>query len=301
MNNNKASASGFDLEQLINLIVQRLFPRWYARQAVKEMSFPEISEINPKSYLCHRWLSLTSAHEAAAESLNNSHQQWHSLADLLKKLIVENEYPQSLSIAAINGVKVSQCDQDYRDLITYGLEQANQIPQFTDNEYKRNITLAFPEKQQPFYVCYREWDGRYFFINQDEPRHLAALLIQGKKQQRDYKLICTVNVESVQGRMLERLRSGFWMLLMKREFAYQLYQLMNQGKLACEIAEFEWRRSDLVFFITRKTDPIANEIIVNLLANHSSKQIIDWGLFLNRAHFPFQSTPYIPDNENILQ
>ena len=301
MNNEKASASGFDLEQLINLIVQRLFPRWYARQAVKEMSFPELGEINPKSFLCHRWLSLSSAHEAAAESLVGSDKQWHSLADLLKKLIIENEYPQSLSIAAIDGVKISQCDHDYRDLIHYGQQQADQIPQFTDNEYNRNITLAFPEKQQPFYVCYREWDGRYYFINQDEPRHFAALLMQGKNQQRDYKLTCTINVESIQGRMLERLRSGFWMLLMKREFAYQLYQLMNQGKLACEIAEFEWRRSDLVFFITRKTDPVANEIMVNLLANHSSKQIIDWGLFLNRAHFPFQNTPYLPDSENSVQ
>lgn len=289
MEKGTAPNSGFDLEKFINLIVQRLFPRWYARQAVKEMVLPSIGNINPESYLCHRWLSLTSAHKAAANSLLSSAKQWHSLAELLQKLVVENEYPRSLSISAIDGVKVSECDLDYPNLISYGQEQANQIPQETENEYNRNITLAFPEKKQPFYVCYREWDGRYFFINEDEPRHLAALLIQGQKQQRDYSLACNINVESIQGRMLDRLRSGFWMLLMKREFAYQLYQLVNQGRLDCEIAEFEWRRSDLVFFIARKNEKSLNEIILNLLVNHSSSQVLDWGQFLNHAHFPFKN------------
>lgn len=289
MKKGRTSTSEFDLEKIINVIVQRLFPRWYARQAAKEMVFPAIGDINPHSYLCHRWLSLTSAHKAASDSLLSSNQQWHSLADLLQKMVIENEYPRSLSISALDGVKVSECDSDYHNLISYGLEQANQIPQETDNEYNRNITLAFPERKKPFYVCYREWDGRYFFINDDEPRHLAALLIQGNKQQRDYHLDCNINVESVQGRLLGRLRSGFWMLLMKREFAYQLYQLVDQARLDCEIAEFEWRRSDLVFFIARKNEKALNDIILNLLSNHSSKQILDWGQSLNNAHFPFQS------------
>jgi hypothetical protein len=285
----KVSISGFDLEKFINLIVQKLFPRWYARQAVKEMVLPVIGNINPHSYLCHRWLSLTSAHKAASDSLLNSNQQWHSLADLLQKMVIENEYSRSLPISALDGIKVSECDLDYPSLISYGLEQANQIPQETDNEYNRNITLAFPEKKKPFYVCYREWDGRYFFINDDEPRHLAALLIQSKKQKRDYSLDCYINVESVQGRMLDRLRSGFWMLLMKREFAYQLYQLVDQARFDCEIAEFEWRRSDLVFFIARKNEKALNEIILNLLSNNTSKQILDWGQSLKNSHFPFQS------------
>ncbi len=289
MSKEKAAETGFDLEQFINLIAQRLFPRWYARHAVKELELPDIDDINPKSYLCHRWLSLISVHEAAAESLITSHKQWHSLAELLKKLMVENEYPRSLSISAINGVKVSQCDNDYPDLLSYCSEQANQIPQETENEYKRNITLAFPEAKQPFHVCYREWDGRYYFLNEDEPRHLAALLMQGKKQQRDHNLPCTIHVESIQGRLLDRLRSGFWMLLMKRENAYQLFQLIKQGKLECEIAEFEWRRSDLVFFIARKNEQALNEIILNLLSNHNSKQILDWGRFLSRSHYPFQN------------
>jgi hypothetical protein len=285
----KAADSGFDLEEFINLIAQRLFPRWYARHAVKEIELPVIEDINPKSYLCHRWLSLISVHQAAADSLITSHQQWHSLAELLKKLNSENEYPRSLSISAIQGVKVSQCEEDYPDLLSYAAKQANQIPQETDNEFNRNITLAFPEAKQPFHVCYREWDGRYYYLNEDEPRHIAALLMQCKKQQRDYNLACTIHVESIQGHMLDRLRSGFWMLLMKREYAYQLFQLLKQAKFECEIAEFEWRRSDLVFFIARKNDQALNDIIFTLLSNHNSKQVLDWGRFLSRSHFPFQN------------
>jgi hypothetical protein len=289
VSNEKEAETGFDLEQFINLIAQRLFPRWYARHAVKELELPDLEDINPKSYLCHRWLSLISVHEAAAESLIGGHKRWHSLAELLKKLMIENEYPRSLSISAIHGVKVSQCDDDYPDLLSYCREQANQIPQETENEYKRNITLAFPEAQQPFHVCYREWDGRYYYLNDNEPRHLAALLMQGKRQQRDHNLLCTIHVESIQGRMLDRLRSGFWMLLMKRENAYQLFQLIKQGKLECEIAEFEWRRSDLVFFIARKNEQALNEIILNLLSSHNSNKVLDWGRFLNRSHYPFQN------------
>jgi hypothetical protein len=289
VSNEKTADSGFDLEQFINLIAQRLFPRWYARHAVKEIELPDIEEINPKSYLCHRWLSLINVHQAAADSLITSHQQWHSLAELLKKLSAENEYPRSLSISAIHGVKVSQCEEDFPDLLSYGAEQANQIPQETDNEFNRNITLAFPQAKQPFHVCYREIDGRYYYLNEDEPRHLAALLVQCKKQQKDYSLSCSIHVESIQGRMLDRLRAGFWMLLMKRENAYQLFQLLKQAKFECEIAEFEWRRSDLVFFIARKNDQGLNEIIFNLLSNHNSKQVMDWGRFLSRSHFPFQN------------
>lgn len=289
MDDEKTVDSGFDLEQFINLIAQRLFPRWYARHAVKEIELPAIEEINPKSYLCHRWLSLINVHQAAADSLISSGKQWHSLAELLKKLSIEHEYPRSLSISAINGVKVSQCEEDFPDLLSYGAEQANQIPQETDNEFERNITLAFPQAKQPFHVCYREWDGRYYYLNEDEPRHLAALLIQCKQQQRDHNLACNIHVESIQGRMLDRLRAGFWMLLMKRENAYQLFQLLKQAKFECEIAEFEWRRSDLVFFIARKNDPGLNDIVLNLLSNHNSTQVIDWGRFLSRSHFPFHN------------
>ncbi len=289
MSDSKPADSGFDLEQFINLLAQKLFPRWYARHAVKEIALPDIEAINPESYLCHRWLSIISVHEAAAESLLSAHQKWHPLAELLKKCTTENEYPRKLSITAINGVKTSQCDEDYPDLLSYAQQQADQIPHESEEDFKRNIEQAFAAQEEITHVCYREWDGRYYLINDEEPRHLGALLLQCKDKQRNHNLACNIHVESVQGRILDRIRAGYWLLLMKRENAYQLYQLLKQAKLPCEIAEFEWRRSDLVFFVASKNNQTVNQILFTLLSNHNSKQVIDWGRFLSRSHFPFHN------------
>jgi hypothetical protein len=285
----KLSESGFDLEQFINLLAQKLFPRWYARHAVKEIELAEIEGINPESYLCHRWLSIISVHEAAAESLLSTQQKWHPLADLLKKTVIENEYPRKLSITAIKGVKSSQCDEDYPDLLSYAKQQADQIPHETEEDFKNNIEQAFTSQEGPIHVCYREWDGRYYLMNEEEPRHLGALLLQCDSKQKDHNLACNIHVESIQGRNLDRIRAGYWMLLMKREDAYQLYQLLKPAKLSCEIAEFEWRRSDLVFFIATKTHPVMNQILLTLLSKHNSNQVIDWGRFLSRSNFPFHN------------
>ena len=289
MSDSKSPDSGFDLEQFINLIAQKLFPRWYARHAVKEVELNEMEAINPESYLCHRWLSIISVHEAAAESLLSAHAKWHPLAELLKKTIVDNEYPRKLSITAIKGVKSSQCDDDYPDLLSYAAQQADQIPHETDEDFNNNIEQAFTSEEGLPQICYREWDGRYYLMNTEEPRHLGALLLQCKNKQRDHSLSCNIHVESIQGRILDRIRSGYWMLLMKRENAYQLYQLLKPAKLHCEIAEFEWRRSDLVFFVATKSNPAMNQILLILLSNHNSKQVVDWGRFLSRTHFPFHN------------
>jgi hypothetical protein len=285
----KSQDSGFDLEQFINLLAQKLFPRWYARHAVKEIELGEIETINPESYLCHRWLSIISVHAAAAEGLLSAHEKWHPLAELLKKTIADNEYPRKLSITAIKGVKTSQCDEDYPNLLSYAQQQSSQIPHETENDFTNNIEQAFTTQEGLPQVCYREWDGRYYLMNEEEPRHLGALLLQCHEQKNEHSLSCNIHVESVQGRFLDRIRSGYWMLLMKRENAYQLYQLLKPAKLHCEITEFEWRRSDLVFFVATKTNPTMNQILLTLMSNHNSKQVIDWGRFLSRSNFPFHN------------
>jgi hypothetical protein len=289
VSDSKSSDSGFDLEQFINLLAQKLFPRWYARHAVKEIELTNIEAINPESYLCHRWLSIVSVHQAAAESLLSTHQKWHPLAELLKKALIENEYPRKLSITAIKGVKISQCDEDFPDLLSYAKQQADQIPHETEEDFNNNIEQAFPLQEEPIHVCYREWDGRYYLMNEEEPRHLGALILQCNNKQKNHNLACNIHVESIQGHTLDRIRAGYWILLMKREDAYRLYQLLKPAKLSCEIAEFEWRRSDLVFFIATKTHPVMNQILLSLLSKHSSKQIIDWGRFLSRSNFPFHN------------
>ena len=155
--------------------------------------------------------------------------------------------------------------------------------QYEGEESQRNVfyTGAAPNQQAIPAVDY--------LMNEEEPRHLGALLLQCENKQRDYNLACNIHVESIQGRNLDRIRAGYWMLLMKREDAYRIYQLLKPAKLSCEIAEFEWRRSDLVFFVATKSHPVMNQILLTLLSNHSSKHIIDWGRFLSRSHFPFHN------------
>ena len=91
MKEQNESDSGFDLEQFLNLLFQRLFPRWYARQAAKELHLPDIGDINPPSFLSHRWLSVHSVHEAAAESLSGSNPEWQGLSEQLGKVVLETE------------------------------------------------------------------------------------------------------------------------------------------------------------------------------------------------------------------
>lgn len=289
MKEQNESDSGFDVEQFLNLLFQRLFPRWYARQAAKELHLPDIGDINPPSFLSHRWLSVHSVHEAAAESLSGSNPEWQGLSEQLGKVVLETEYKRNLSLSAIHGVQSSQCDDELSDILAYAEKECADIPHETVEDFDNNIHNAFPDDQRPFHVSYREWDGRYYLMNKEEPRYFGALRLQCKAKKRDFNLNCVIHVESIQGRSLDRIRASYWMLLMKREAAYQLFQLMKPAKLACEIAEFEWRRSDLVFFIARKNSNTTNQILLNLLANHNSKQVIDWGRFLSRAKIPFQN------------
>ena len=50
-----------DLETWFNLLLQRLFPVWYCVRYVTEMPIEKLAEINPKSFLSHRWLSINDA------------------------------------------------------------------------------------------------------------------------------------------------------------------------------------------------------------------------------------------------
>jgi len=282
------SKSGFDIEEFLNLIFQRLFPRWYARQAAKEIKLPDLGDINPPSFLSHRWLSLVSTHEAIIESLKGS-ESWKPLCDHLSTLITEAEYKRNLSITAIHGIQSSQCDDELPDLISYAQQQSDDIPHESAEDFDNNIHHAFPDAERPFHVCYREWDGRYYLMNKSEPTYFGALRLQCASKHRDFSLQSVIHVESVHGRTLDRIRAGYWLLLLKRESAYQLFQLMKNAKLPCEIAEFEWRRSDLVFFIARKNNQTINQILLTLMGNHNSQQVIDWGRFLSRSRFPFQN------------
>lgn len=279
--------SGFDIEHFINLIAQKLFPVWYATQAVKEIPMENIEELNPDSFLCHRWLSLISTNEAMSHSLEGK-EEWKGLYELLPQLIAEKEYDKKLDISVLKGVESSQYDQPWANLYDYAEHVCQDISSQSKKDFENNTLRAFSQDDAPFHVHYREWDGRYYFANKREPVFMAASLAQ-LKQGYQYDLTCKLHVESIQSRSLDRLKNGYWLLLMKRESAHLIYQLLAQAELNCQLVEFEWRRNDLCFLAAKRHNMKLNKILVNLLSTHTSNYIIDWPKYLSNHHFPMRN------------
>ena len=289
MATHKSSSSNFSLEEFINVCVQRFFPLWYAGQAAKEVLLPKLDGLNPIDYHAEHWLSVGSAHSEAQRALPVDEPIWQPLMELLPKIVVEKEFHRTLSVTALHGVLHTPSHTYFDNLIHYAQQHSTGIPCTTDEDFMHCISQAFPPEKEPCRVHYREWDGRYYLNNQTDPKYLGAILLQCQQEQRHYSLPCIIHVDSVHEHSLNRLRAGYWMLLMKREQAYQIYQLIHQAQLPCDVTQFENRRDDLAFLIAPKSHSDVNRIMLNLLKSHNATQLLDWGRFLSRAHFPFKN------------
>lgn len=278
-----------ELERMLNGLLQRLFPVWYAGQAAQEMTLEPMGILNPNSFLCHRWLSLHAVVQGLQQSLHAQSGDWQELQTLLDKLLTEKEYPRRLSISAIDGVEQSEHEQDWPNLLSYAEHNAADISLSTVEEFDTCLHEAFPDSEKPHRIVYREWDGRYYWINPREPQQLAALQLFTHQRQHDASISASINVESLNSRALDQLREQWWLLLMKRDSAYLLHDLMTQGNLPVAMGEFEWRRSDLVFLVARKNNRHINRIFLNLLNHRSSQEVLEFGGFLSRQHFPFRN------------
>lgn len=278
-----------ELETFLNNLLQRLFPVWYATQTAREIQLDTIGILNPNSFLSHRWLSLHSVLQGLQQSLQTQGSDWLELQELLSKLLTEKEYARRLSIKAIDGVEQSQHEQDWPNLLSYAEHNSTGIVIETAEDFDTRLHEAFPASQQPHRVVYREWDGRYYWINPEEPVVLGALQLYAQQHQRDISFNATINVESLNSKVLDRIRNDWWLLLLKRDSAYLMYDLMSRGELPVALGEFEWRRSDLVFLVARKNNRRINRIFLNLLNNRSTQEVLEFGRFLSRQHFPFRN------------
>lgn len=281
--------SGLDFEAMLNNLLQRLFPAWYASHAVKEMALTPIGTLNPNSYLSHRWLSLHSVIKSVQTSLASGGEQWQALNQLLEKLIVENQYPRPLSISAIVGVELSEADEDWPALLYYAEQYCDDVPWQSAVEFDHNLSQSFPDDDKPFNVVYREWDGRYYWQNKEEPRHFAAALRYVHHTGRDASISALINVESLHQATFDRIRHDYWLLVMNRDNGYQLADLLSRANLDNLLCEFEWRRSDLILLVAPKNNKAINQILLNLQNNRSTQQITDFGRFLSRYHRPFRN------------
>lgn len=278
-----------NLEVWLNMLLQRLFPAWYAVRYAREMKIGLIGELNPRSFLCHRWLSLPAIHASAADALENAGPLWHEAASLLRNVTRHKLHKRYLSIVNLLAIETCDVDQDYPSIVDFAEACCmDMVPESAD-DFSILLNRTFDEAKAPFPVAYREMDGRYYFKNNDDGKPLAALILACRDKGRDVKLNCEIEVEYCDEKTLEKLRSRYWFLLMPREAAYQLNYLIREAKLSCQIAEFEWRRSDLVFLVMKRNHPRIAQLAEVICKTRMPLCVIDWGRFLSSHQVPFRN------------
>lgn len=278
-----------NIETWLNMLLQRLFPAWYAVRYAREMKIGQLGELNPRSFLCHRWLSLPAIHASAAEALENAGPLWQEAATLLSKITRHKVHKRYLSITNLLAIESCDIDQDYPNMVAFAEALcSDKVPDSAD-DFSILLNQTFNEQNAPFAVAYRELDGRYYYKNQDDGTALGALLLACRDKGRDVKLNCEIEVESCNEKVLETLRARYWVLLMPREAAYQLNYLIREAKLQCQIAEFEWRRSDLVFLVLKRNHPRLNDIAEAICHSRMPLKVLDWGRFLSSHQVPFRN------------
>ncbi|ASP40751.1 hypothetical protein CHH28_19670 [Bacterioplanes sanyensis] len=277
---------GIDIEAWFNRLLQRLFPVWYATQAVRELPLEPMGPLNPSSHLRHHWLSIQQTLIAAQSSLADAGQDWESLHQLLGKLLLEQEVKRSWLVTAIQGVDVGDDSEIWPSLPSYAESCCYDRDWESNADFERLVATAFPESDAPHRLVYREWDGRCYWLNNGGADELALAQLHASQKQRDGHISALMTVEHVNQPALEKLRQQFWMLLMTRQRAYQVLDMLLQADLPAIIAEFESRRSDLVLLTAKKNNKSINKIILSLMNNRSTSQLIDLGRLISRQHFP---------------
>ncbi len=280
-----------DVETWFNLLLQRLFPVWYCIRYVSEMPMELVGEINPKSFLSHRWLSMHDTHAAAAASLEHAGDQWHDCAQLLLKIYKTRTFNRYLSIRNVIAVESSTSEGDYNNIVEYAEAECKDIPTFHAEHFDQLSHEIFGEQGKQYPFVYRELDGRYYYKNEGEgePKKFAALLLHCNEKGRDLSVKAEIEIQYADLRTVEILRSRYWLLLMKREAAYQIAYLIRAAKIPCQLAEFEWRRSDLVFLVVKKTDYRTAQIVDAIVSRHFPRSVIEWGRYLCTHQVPFRN------------
>jgi len=278
-----------DVETWFNLLLQRIFPVWYCVRYVTEMPMEILTEINPKSYLSHRWLSINDTHQAAAASLDHAGDQWQDCAQLLLKIYKTRTFKRYLSIRNITAVESSTVDTDYNNILEYAEAECKDIPTYHAEHFDQLSHELFGEQGKRYPFVYREWDGRYYYRNEGEPQKVGALLLHCREKSRDLNVKADVEIQYADLRAVEILRSRYWLLLMKREAAYQIAYLVRSAKIPCQLAEFEWRRSDLVFLVLKKNDYRTAQIVDAIVHRHFPRSVIEWGRYLCTHQVPFRN------------
>lgn len=274
------------LEDWVNSAIKKLFPVWYISQVVRGQELPAIGALNPPSFLSHRWLSLQSVVKNTQEALVKQEGDWQEFLRLIGQLVKEADYSRFVSLLEIKGVQHSQVSNDYISLVGYAQENSGGVEINNAEDFEEVFAQAFPSENKPFPMAYREWDGRYYYLNQDEPTLLAALQKYAYENKRDMTLQCKLKVESLAPKVLDKLQHDWWMIVLENSTAENLAKLMQDSGLAVALSDFSWHRDDISLLIASKKDKSINRIFLNLIDQRSVNVVSEFGSFLGRHHYP---------------
>lgn len=284
---NSGSSLLIKIEELLNQWMLKLFPVWYLSQAAQALKLSPLGRLNPPSFLAHRWLSIQSVNKAIAQALEQEEEQWHPLATLLNKLIVHKEVTRSFNIMSIRGVEQSKHTDEWPSLIAYANEASDLAEEITSAEdFERKVNEAFPDQNRPHLIVYREWDGRSYWINKEEPELLAQLQRYGQNNQRDAQVYAKISIESLNTQILDRMRHNWWLLVFTRKDIEPFVQLMQSVNLPVVLTNFEWRRDDLAVLVAPKSNRKINQILLSVIHKRSTQEVLEFGGYISRKHHP---------------
>lgn len=282
-----SSASFFEnIEGLLNRWLLKLFPVWYITQATQTLELSPIGRLNPQSFLAKRWLHLKTVSQTLSTSLEQAGPEWLPLTQQLAKLLVDKELTRSFSVTGIQGVEQSQHDENWPSLIAYANQLYGQDSISSHEDFNAMVSQAFPDEKRPHRIVYREWDGRAYWLNPEEPTLLAQLQLYAHLKQRHAQFYAALTIESLNSKILDKIRHQWWLLVVNKDSVQDFVELVQKAELPITLADFEPQRDELGVLVAPKSDHRLNKVLLKLIHRRSSKDIIELGSYISRKHHP---------------
>lgn len=279
----------FSLEVIINRWVQKLLPVWYASQACREVELQPIGRLNPPSFLQSYWIDVENVVQDMKSSLAGDDKRWSKLAGLLDELFVTRHINRNLDVELIHGVNFSQHKTNYSNLLAYAQSHSQDIAIEKNQDFDNNLALCFPEDKRPINVVYREWDGRYAWMNEEEPTYLGALILQNSQgNRRDTAIPAEVEVKGFKNAAIDDIISHYWVLVLHQNSLELLDELFDPAGFERKSLSLSIVNPQLRLLVASKKDKAFNRAIFNLLLSHSTHQVVDFFRYLQRIYKPFK-------------
>lgn len=280
--------SRLQLEIMLNRWVQRLFPKWYASAACKEIALEPIGILNPPSFLQRNWLDVRQVVDTISQECQ-ADKQWHALYNLLDNLIITRNARRNLHAKNLSGVLFSEKTTDYANFLAYAQHNCSAMRISTNDDFDYNLAHCFPPSEQPIEVGYREWDGRYFWKNTQEPLYLGALFLQNAEGiRRDIIIPANIEVGCFKSAVIDDIISHYWVLVLHKSSLEGLKNLFDKAGFSIHIINIPQLGSTLRILIADKKSSSLNKAIFNLLLHHRQSQVTDFFRYLQRRYKPFK-------------